>query len=66
MGECYIGLLFMSNERTACFPKKTDGDLTKLIPTALLLCHIFVDLVKISIVLKGDRLMWCRLIQVRP
>ena len=44
MGECYIGLLFMSNERTACFPKKTDGDLTKLIPTALLLCHIFVDL----------------------
>ena len=34
-------------------PKK-DGDLTKLILTVLLLCHIFVDLVKISTFLKGD------------
>ena len=46
----------MSNERTVCFPKN-NGDLTKLIPTVLLLCHMFVDLVKISTVLKGDRLI---------
>ena len=44
---------------------KKNGDLIRLIPTVLLLCHIFVDLVKISTVLKGDRLIWCRLIQAR-
>ena len=49
--------------RTIVYVKRTDsllslkknGDLRRLIPTVLLLCISFVDLVKISTVLKGDR-----------
>ena len=47
--KCYVRLLLMPNERTACFP--TNGNFRKPIPTVFCCSvkgHIFVDLLEIK------------------